>query len=169
MFVLAPNASPQLRSLPPTPLFVKFMFRNVMLLDEMNSAPRLVAFWIVPPLPAAPVPVTVNAPLPVVFRLIPLTGPLAEMLRNVSPLAPMVVLATLSAVPVVVVSVFTNAPAAGLHGFSSHTLTVPPPVAVKAALAPVFSVIPPLNVNVDAALLLVSATPAPDVTLSEPA
>ena len=54
------------------------------------------------------------------------------------PSAPIVVLATLSAVPVVVVSVLTSAPvAAGLHGFSSQTLIVPPPVAVKAALAPV--------------------------------
>ncbi len=44
------------------------------------------------------------------------------MLRNVSPLAPMVVLATLSAVPVVVASVLA----------APVTLMVPPPVAVKA-------------------------------------
>jgi hypothetical protein len=71
-----------------------------------------VAFWIVPPLPAEPFPVTINPPLaPVVLRIIPLAGPLptvpAVILRNVRPLAPMVVFATLSAVPVVVVSVFT--------------------------------------------------------------
>ena len=59
--------------------------------------------------------------------------------------------------------------AAGLHGFSSQTLTVPPPVAVNAAFAPVDSVMPPLKVKVAAALLPVSETPAPDVTLSEPA
>ena len=76
--------------------------------------------------------------LPVLLSTIPLAAPLAEMLRNVRPLAPIVVLATLSAVPVVVVSVFTSVPvAAGLHGFSSQTLTVPPPVAVNAELAPV--------------------------------
>ena len=84
--------------------------------------------------------------------------------------APIVVLATLSAVAVVVVIVFTSAPvAAGLHGFSSHTLTVPPPVAVNAALVPVVSVIPPLKVKVAAALFPVSETPVPDVLLIVPA
>ena len=117
-----------------------------------------------------PLPVTVRPPaVPVLLSTIPLAAPFAEMLRNSSLLAPIVVLATLRAVPVVVVSVFTSVPvAAGLQGFSSHTVIVPPPVAVNAALAPVDSVMPPLNVNVAAALLLVSETPAPDVTLSEP-
>ena len=50
--VVAPRASPQLPTAPPIPLLVKFMSLNVTLLTEMNSAPRLVAFWIVPPLPA---------------------------------------------------------------------------------------------------------------------
>ena len=91
------------------------------------------------------------------------------MLRNVSPLAPIVVLATFSAVPVVVVMVFTTSRSRRIARVLVATFTVPPPVAVNAALAPVDSVMPPLKVNVDAALLPVSETPAPDVTLSEPA
>ena len=50
------------------------------------------------------------------------------MLRNVSPLAPMVVLATFSAVPVVVVMVLT------MVVLFCVAVTVPPPVAVKAGL-----------------------------------
>ena len=73
----------------------------------------------------------------------------------------MVVALTLSAVPVVVVILLISAPvAAGLHGFSSHTFTVPPPVAVKALLAPVESTRPPLKLIV-APVLLVSETPLP--------
>ena len=102
--------------------------------------------------------------VPVWFRMMPFGAPLAEMLRNVRPLAPIVVLATLSAVPVVVVIVLTRAPAAGLHGFSSQTLTVPPPVAVKAALAPVDSSRPPEKVIV-APVLLVSEMPLPSPSL----
>ncbi len=60
------------------------------------------------PLPALPAPVP------------------AVMLRNVSPLAPMVVLATFSAVPVVVVMVFT------MVVLFCVADTVPPPVAVNA-------------------------------------
>ena len=110
-------------------------------------------FWIVPPVQLAlqvpPLPVTMRLPEePVVFSTMPFAPPLAEMLRNSSPLAPIVVLATLSAVPVVVASVLTSAPVTvGLHGFSSHTCTVPPPVAVNAALAPAFSVNPPLKLT----------------------
>ena len=69
-----------------------------------------------------PVPVTVNAPAPVLLSTMPLAAPFdAITLRKVRPLAPMVVLATLSAVPVVVASVFVD----------PVTLTVPPPVALK--------------------------------------
>ena len=47
-----------------------------------------------------PLPVTVRpAVAPVVLRTMPLAAPVAEIVRNVSPLAPMVVLATFSAVP----------------------------------------------------------------------
>jgi hypothetical protein len=140
------------------------MWLSVTLATEMNSPPRLLAFWIVPPEPAVPVPLTVNAPAPVLFRLMPFVPPFAEMLRNVMPLGPIVVLATLSAVPVVVVIVLTRAPAAGLHGFSSQTLTVPPPVAVNAGLAPVESTNPPENVMV-APVLLVSEMPLPSPSL----
>ena len=61
------------------------------------------------------------------------------MLRKVRPLAPIVVLATLSAVPVVVVRVFT------IEVLFWVALTVPPPVAVNAALAPVLRLMPPLK------------------------
>src|SRR5262249_2604728 len=61
--------------------------------------------------------------------------PFEEMLWNVRPLAPIVVFATLSAVPVVVESVFPLAVA----------LTVPPPVALKALFAPVLAGTPPLK------------------------
>jgi hypothetical protein len=91
-----------------------------------------------------PPPVTVNpAVAPVVFSTMPFAAPFAEILWNVRPVPPMVVLATFSAVPVVVVIVLTSGPvAAAAHGFSSHTSTVPPLVAVKAGLAPVDSVSP---------------------------
>src|SRR5215217_4633970 len=93
----------------------------------LPSAPVLLA--IVPPEPAEPVPLTFNPPLePVALRMMPLLEPpLDEMLRNSRLFEPMVVLVTLSAVPVVLVSVLTNAPvAAGLQGFSSQTLMVAP-------------------------------------------
>ena len=78
-----------------------------------------------------------------------MVAPLEEMLRNSRLFDPMFVLVTFSAVPVVVVSVLTRPPVApGLQGFSSHTFTVPPPVAVKPALLPVDSEIPPEKVIV---------------------
>jgi hypothetical protein len=59
----------------------------------------------------------------------------------------MFVLATFSAVPVVVVSVFTTAvPIA--QSFVAHTFTVPPPVALNAPLVPELTVMPPENVAV---------------------
>ena len=126
--------------------FVKFMSVSEMLTALMKLAPRLVMFWMVPPVPAGPVPVTVRPALaPVPLRTMPFGAPLAEMLWNVIPLAPMVVLATFSAVPVVVAIVLAV----------PVTLTVPPPVAwnppplvasmsspppVKLIVAPVLSV-----------------------------
>ena len=76
------------------------------LLVEAPRIPLPVECWIVPPVPAAPVPVTVSPPLePVGVEQIPFAAPFEEMLWKVRPLAPIVVLATSSAVPVVVVSV----------------------------------------------------------------
>ncbi len=73
----------------------------------VSDTPWLVVFWIAPPVQLArllqvpPLPVTMKRPdEPVLFSTIPFDAPLAEMLWNVSPLAPMVVLATFSAVPV---------------------------------------------------------------------
>lgn len=124
------------------------------------------------PLPTCPphnpleFPLITKPPLlPVVFSTMPFVAPLAEMLRNSKLLEPIVVLATFSAVPVVVVRLFTNAPVApGLQGFSSHTFTVPPPVAVKAGLALVFKVNPPAKVMV-APVLEVKLTPVAEALL----
>src|SRR4029077_16809712 len=89
--------------------------------------PFVVVFWIVPP-------ETVKPPAPVLFSRMPFAGPEAAVpadpLGNFNPEAPIVVFATLSAVPVVVVIVLVV----------SVAVTVPPPVAVKALLAPVLSV-----------------------------
>ena len=75
-----------------------------------------------------PLPVTVSPPsppaVPVLLSTMPLVAPPDEILRKFRSLAPIVVLATLSAVPVAVVIVLSGAvPTA----FGSVTLTVPPP------------------------------------------
>jgi hypothetical protein len=73
---------------------------------------------IVPPeFAVEPSPVTVSPAEPALFRKIPFGAPFELMLLNVSPLAPIVVVSTLSGVPVVVVSVFAVEPV---------TVTVPP-------------------------------------------
>src|SRR4051812_48127278 len=133
----------------------------VVVLPSAPDLPEIVPPVLFPPTVVfAPSPVTVSPPeLPVLSRMIPSAEPPLElMLPTVSPLAPIVVLATLSAVPVVVVSVLVV----------PVTVTVPPPVAVKAPLAPVERVTPPVKVIVEP-VLFVSETPAPEVTLSVPA
>src|SRR5437588_4893272 len=119
-----------------------------------------------PPQLPAELPLTLRPPLdPVALKLMPLTAPLAEMLRNSRLLLPIVVLVTVSAVPVVVVRVLTNAPVApGLQGFSSQTLTVPPPVALNAGFPPVLSDSPPLKVIVPPVFEDRSMPPALSVT-----
>ena len=100
----------------------------------MTSAPVL--FAICPPehpevsaaVHVPPLPLTVSPPVaPVLFRMMPalLLLPVESMLRKVIPLAPIVVLATFRAVPVVEVIVLV----------APVTFTVPPPVAVKPAFA----------------------------------
>ena len=79
------------------------------------------------------------------------------MLRKFRPPAPIVVLATLSAVAVVVASVLAL----------PVTLTVPPPVAVNAGFAPVLAVTPPEKLIV-APVFEVSEMPLPFVSLTEP-
>ena len=62
------------------PALVKFMFFSVMFDAMLMSAPRLVVFWIVPPVPSVvPVPLTVKLPL-VLRSFMPLGAPLAETL-----------------------------------------------------------------------------------------
>ena len=112
--------------------------------------PTPVEFWITPPEPlfVAPAsPVTVSPPAPVAFKMMPLAAPLDAMLRKVSPPAPMVVLTTLSAVPLVDAIVFGLAPVV--------TPIVPPPVALKPApLVVVIASPPPVKLIVAPVLLL---------------
>src|SRR5262249_37819055 len=121
-----------------------FMFVNDGLMVLMSEMPVPVVFWIVPPELSPPtdefaLPLTVRPPLePVVLRTIPFAAPFAAMLLKLRPLAPIVVFATFSAVPVVVASVLAD----------RVTLTVPPPVAVNAGLAPVESETPPVRLIV---------------------
>src|SRR5438046_8144358 len=120
-----------------------------------NETPSPVVRWIVPPLPADAPPATVRPPLaPVVLRTMPFAGPLApvpaEMLRKVRPLAPMVVFATFKAIAVAVVSTL----------LLPVTDPVAPPVAVKAAFAPVLTEMPPEKVLVEP-VLVVSVMPLP--------
>jgi len=107
---------------------VRFMFLSDVPFADVSWIPLPVLFWIVPPEPAVvPTPVTVSPPLePVVFSTTPFTPPFEEMLWNVRPLPPMVVFETFSAVPLVDVMVLV----------APVMLSVPPPVAVKPALAP---------------------------------
>src|SRR5215218_3301868 len=124
-------------------------------------------FWRIPPEPSPPtdvfpLPVTIRRPLdPVELSTIPFVGLLtavpAEMLLNVRFDAPIDVVVTLSAVPVVVVSVLA----------APVTVTVPPPVAANAALVPVERVIV-LVKDIVEPVLPVRESPAPDVTLSVP-
>src|SRR6478752_618786 len=126
----------------------------------VNATPCEPVPWIVPPVQvgvagvqAPPLPVTLRPLAPVAVRMIPFAGsvllPVTAILRNVRPLAPIVVLATLSAVPVVVVNVLT------MLVLFCVALTVPPPVAVNAALVVVLKLRPPVKVIV-APVLVVS-------------
>src|SRR4051812_2570953 len=125
---------------------------------EFSEMPSPVLLAMVPPVPDEALPVTVRCPdEPVVSSLMPFTAPLEETLRNVTLLAPIVVLAMVSAVPVVLVSVFA----------APVTSIVPLLVAENAALVPDDRVTPPVRWIV-APLLFVMATPGPDVSLMAP-
>src|SRR5262245_30975422 len=125
---------------------LRVLFRTIPVptgIAVLLSAPTV--FWMRPPVhvgvaevqtPALPVTVR-PAVAPVVFNTIPFAAPLAEILRNVRPLAPMLVLATFSAVPVVVAIVFT------IVVLFCVAVTVPPPVAVNAGLVVVVRLNPP--------------------------
>src|SRR5687767_13302643 len=107
-----PAEVPTLVALIPSsaPLFTRMRVRLTPPLTFVSRIPGPVEFWIEPPeqpdvsaaVQVPPLPRTVRPPLaPVLLSTIPLAAPLAEILRNVSPLPPIVVLATLRAVPVV--------------------------------------------------------------------
>ena len=95
------------------------------------------------------VPVTVNPPEPVVFNEIPLDVPLDEMLWKVSPLPPMVVAFTFSAVAA---ELLIELPV-------PCTVTVPPPVALKPVPLVVVMASPPLVKLMVAPVLEVRLTP----------
>src|ERR1041385_3013022 len=106
-----------------------------------------------PPLASVPLPLMVKKLLltaPVLFRMIPLAAPLAEMLRNVTPLAPMLVLVMLRAVLVAAVGVPMVLVPVTLTVLG---LTALPLFALKTAAVPL-SVIPPEKLNVVLVLVL---------------
>src|SRR4051812_29658886 len=119
-----------------------------------------------PPVPALPLPVTWRPPAePVVSTMMPVEELLDadpdEIVRNVTLLAPIVVLAMFSAVPLVVVSVLT------IVVLFCVALTVPPPVALNESFAPVERLSPPVKVMVPLSLLS-RLTPVPPVAVTEP-
>src|SRR5262245_61069054 len=78
---------------------VKFIQANWTSLVDVSAAPWPV-FWIVPPVPADPVPVMCRPPdAPAVSTLMPVVAPLTSTFWNVTSFAPMLVLAMLIAVP----------------------------------------------------------------------
>src|SRR5215469_11232444 len=157
-----------------------FMLVNDASAVFVNAMPTPVVCWMVPPELSPPTlvfpsPVTVNPPLvPVLFKMMPLTGSVApvvlvpeEMLWKVRPLAPIVVFATLSAVAL------TEA----IELPVPVTLIVPPPVALKpmllvveiARLPPVKSMVPPvLPVRLIPLAVVVSAVIAPPKVVVPP-
>src|SRR6185437_8906349 len=137
--------------IPSAALFLTTMSVKLGAVVDDNAMPEPAEPWIVPPVPADPVPVTVSPPdEPVEFSEMPGLAPLDEMLWNFRPLAPMVVLWTVSAVAVVVVIVLPEALA----------VTVPPPVAEKAVCVPVLSVSTPAK-PIEAPVLPDSEIPVP--------
>src|SRR5262245_23776115 len=120
--------------------------RSIEMSRVLVSDTALVVFRIVPPVQVSaevqvpPFALTVRPPLePVLFRAMPLAGSTAavllpaEMLWNVGPSVPMVVLETLRAAALVAVRVLLGA----VEPLVSVTAMVPPPVALNAGLAPV--------------------------------
>src|SRR5262245_17435910 len=111
-----------------------------------------------PTLVLVPSPVTVSPPLvPVPFRTMPFAGPepadvpLPALIdRNLSPVEPIVVLATLRAVPVVVVSVLTTPVSSTV---TVPAAVVPPLIALNAVFDPVDNTTPPENVTAPLSLL----------------
>ena len=132
----------------------------------LSDTPWLVVFWIPPPVQVAadvqvpPLPVIVRpAVAPVLFSEIPFVTPSPEMLLNVNPLAPMLMLLTFSAVPdvggvvapIVLVPVIVNVPPR-LELVAVNVVPVP------------FSVSPPEKLNVDVPLFC-KRMPVPPVSV----
>ena len=124
------------------PALLMLMSVRLTLLALVSWMPSPERLCKVPPLLAEPLPVMVRPPLPVALRRMPFGAPFALMLRKVRPAAPMVELATSSAVPVVVAIVLTIAV------LSWVAVTVPPPVTAKAGLLPVVRLRPPVKETV---------------------
>src|ERR1043166_1454443 len=159
--------------LTPLSIVVLINIRSKEGLVVLFSEIPIAALWIDPPVHVAtdeqlpPLPLTVRLPVaPVVFRMIPLVAPFEVMLRNVRPAAPMVVFATLSAVPVVVASVFK------MVVFFCVAVTVPPPVAAKAAFVAELIAMPPVKLIVApvfvARLIPVPVPPTAPLSATDP-
>ena len=121
----------------------------------VREMPSPVMFWMTPPLPGVPAPVTVRPPvLPVLVSTMPLAPPLAERRSKVMPPLVMAVLVTRRAAPLVVSLVLVP-------------VTVRPPVlvllvAVKPPLPEAGSMsMPPLKVMARLPRLLVTVMPRP--------
>src|SRR5688572_28135774 len=114
-----PAEVPTLVALIPSsaPLFTLIRVRLTPPPTFVSRIPGPVEFWIAPPVQEAakvqvpPLPTTDNPPAPpVLLRRMPFVAPFAEIFWNLSPLELMVVLVTLSAVPVVVVRTLVFVP-----------------------------------------------------------
>src|SRR5262249_3427870 len=132
------------------------------------TTPSAVEPWIDPPVQVGaatvqvpPLPVTVRPPLePVVSSLMPLAAPLDDIDWKVKFELPIVVFATLSAVPVVVASVLAG----------GWALRVRARVGVRGGLVPVERVTPPLRLMVaPVSLVRLMPCPVPPVSVICPA
>jgi hypothetical protein len=126
----------------------------------MDTPVKLNVALVLVPVRLAPVPpfvvvnaLKVNVP-PVFEQVIAVPTPVVEMLLNVTPLAPAVVLAMLNAVALVLVIVLLD----------PVTFTLPPPVALKPALLPE-SIATPVKLKVALALLPVRVAPVPPLVV----
>src|SRR5437588_1710429 len=144
--LIAPLVKVKLTTLVPRTPLLAVLLMLISLNDGevvlVRRMPSLAMFWIVPPEPAVPVPVTVRAPAPVLFNTMPLAAPFAEMLRKLSPGAAIGVFTTFSAKPVVVASVLLE-PVTAIAPLL--------PDALKAPFAPVLMASEPVNDSVEAA------------------
>ncbi len=144
MFV-PPDSSSQVTVLTATSsvkvALVKFMLLMETSCELISSMPWSFRFCKVPPLPSVmPLPVTVKSPLPVLLRVMPVSAPLELTLWRVMPLAPMVVLMRLTAVPDVELTEFVVPVTLTVPALFARN-PVPPVVVILRALIVVLPVV----------------------------